>query len=652
MMEARGGEYGEELRIAGRLGAGPAMDVAVEGARAYVIGRGTLYVSDISDPGAPRIVGRLAGLGNTRQIVVRRGVAYITSREDGLFIVDVARPEQPRLLCHYDTIELATGVALSGNVLFVACRTYGVEIVDATDPQRPAHLSTVRTGEAQSVTARDGFLYAGVWGTSELVIVDVRNPRRPAIVARAPLDGFGDGVDVRGKFCYVATGHHSRAMPRKAPGDAGYGRGHGLEIFDISNPAAPVFLSRVKMPSFYSLGMDMWSVTVSGRYAFVADTFNGVFVVDVSNSKKPSFVAHKKLDRVEGRGEDFVGGLAVGRDCIYAAGGYSDLHVLEARDLAAPPELATDKAPVIPPFEPKTDPRFDVYRPDGQVYAVAVVDDTALVAAGGSGLHIVQLGPELKKLGEYATKGFAMDVKVLDDRVYVAEGTGGLSIWRREGQSQLVEIGRYRAEGATIKQVVVPPPGKYALLGVGANILQVVDVSAPSDVRCILRDSRLGLLYGDQIADGLLEGRYACAFWHVSGLYWYDLYGGPRPVYTGDNYGHRFDAQNGVALLAREALVVWRGKYFLLDRKETRPPEALPQYGVEGCDLSGKPCVFGDRLHLSNRFTGKVTVLDIADIRKPRLLASYELEGNPGRVGMHKGVVVIPAGYQGLLVCK
>jgi hypothetical protein len=187
---------------------------------------------------------------------------------------------------------------------------------------------------------------------------------------------------------------------------------------------------------------------------------------------------------------------------------------------------------------------------------------------------------------------------------------------------------------------------------VGANILQVVDVSAPSDVRCILRDSRLGLLYGDQIADGLLEGRYACAFWHVSGLYWYDLYGGPRPVYTGDNYGHRFDAQNGVALLAREALVVWRGKYFLLDRKETRPPEALPQYGVEGCDLSGKPCVFGDRLHLSNRFTGKVTVLDIADIRKPRLLASYELEGNPGRVGMHKGVVVIPAGYQGLLVCK
>ena len=58
------------------------------------------------------MLGQLGGLGNTRQVVVSRNVAYVTAREDGLFVVDVAQPTQPKLLCHYDPIELATGVAI------------------------------------------------------------------------------------------------------------------------------------------------------------------------------------------------------------------------------------------------------------------------------------------------------------------------------------------------------------------------------------------------------------------------------------------------------------------------------------------------------------------------------------------------------------
>ncbi|MBM4087475.1 MAG: hypothetical protein FJ272_21995, partial [Planctomycetes bacterium] len=327
--------------------------------------------------------------------------------------------------------------------------------------------------------------------------------------------------------------------------------------------------------------------------------------------------------------------------------GYSDLHVVAAAGLATPPTPEPDHPPVIPPREPQPKGRFGVYQPDGQVYAVAFAGDTALVAAGSAGLHVVQLWPEIKKLAEHPTEGFCMDVKVLGDRAYVAEGKGGLSIWAPQ---PLARLGRYRADAATVKQVVIPPPAKYALLHVGQNALHIVDVSDPSDVTCVLKDSRLGLLYGDQIADGLLEGRYACVFWHATGAYWYDLYGGPKPVYSGDSHGHRLDAQNGMAFLEHEALMTHRGKYFLLRRDERRPPDELPQFGVEGHNLSGKPCRFGNRLYIANRFTGRVTVLDIADIKKPKLLDSFELEGNPGRIVVHKGAVIIPAGYQGLLV--
>ncbi len=116
-------DFGRKLTIVRSLGLGGSMDAAVDGDTLYVVGRGNLHAADVSDPAAPRIVGRLTGLDNTRQIEVRRGVAYVTAREDGLFVVDVASPHAPALLSHYDTIELATGIALSGDVALVACRT-------------------------------------------------------------------------------------------------------------------------------------------------------------------------------------------------------------------------------------------------------------------------------------------------------------------------------------------------------------------------------------------------------------------------------------------------------------------------------------------------------------------------------------------------
>ena len=65
------------------------MDVVVIDHLAYAIGRGALHVVDISTPTEPKVLGKLGGLGEVRQLVVSDGVAYIGSRHDGLFIVEV-----------------------------------------------------------------------------------------------------------------------------------------------------------------------------------------------------------------------------------------------------------------------------------------------------------------------------------------------------------------------------------------------------------------------------------------------------------------------------------------------------------------------------------------------------------------------------------
>lgn len=634
------------LPIVGSLGTGPAMDVAVEGNRAFVIGRGKLHVVDISEPAKPSVLGSIDGLGNTRQIVVSKGLAYVSARESGLFIVDT-RTSPPTLIAHYDSIELATGVAVAGDVLFIAQRHYGVELVDVSDPRRPRHLSTVRTGEAQSIAYHDGMLYTGVWGTSEIVTVDVRDPRNPRIVSKVPLDGYGDGVAVHGGRLFAATGHHSRAAHAK-PDDPGFGSGHGLEVFSLADPAQPQFLGRTKFPRFYDLGFDMWDVQVVGTTAFVADTHNGMFVVDVSDPSRPVVVARAELPRPtpQAKHADFVGGFGLVRDYIYAAGGATDLHIIDARGLAHPVSADAGKPPVISPVARPQDDH--AYVPDGQVHAVAVRGDVAVAACGNAGIHVLQTGGRLRALHVQPTKGTVTDVCLRNDILFAAEAAAGLSIWRLGENGQLVEIGRYHAQGRPIRYVVVPESSRYALLQVGSATLQIVDISDVSQPRLALEDKRLGLLYGHQLCDQLLAGRYAAIFWHVSGPHWYDL-GGSQPTYVANRPQGQCDPLGGLAMLGEYVVTARGGGLVRFDQTEERSLDALPISRAPGVRLSGKPTVSGSRIAVTDRAWGQVVVVDAADFAHLKVVERFTLEGNPGRVVFTNGQMLIPAGYQGLI---
>ncbi len=643
--------------IVAKADIGPAMDVATWNKRAFVIGRGKLSILDISDPRKPRLLGELSGLGHVRQIIVQDEIAYITSREDGLFLVDVKQPDKPRLLSHYDTIEFATGVTISGDVLFVACRHYGVELIDVSQPEHPKHLSTVRTGEAQSVMARGPWLYVGVWATSEVVTVDVSQPRHPRITARVELDGYGDGVDVHGRYLFAATGHHSRAAHRSED-DPGFGFGHGLEILDLANPARPRFLSRVKFPRLYHIGHDMWSVTVSGRHAVVGDTHNGLFVIDVSRPRHPQIIGRRTLPYVKKYDmADYVGGLALADGAIYAAGGTTDLYILDAPGISPPTPDTSAEPPSIPARQPRMtlDERFQAYRPDGQVHAVDFHGDWAVTACGSAGVHVVEIFPSPRPISTFATQDFATDVATSPSRkhVLIAAGKKGLLICAMSDRGTLSLLGNYRVPGQAVRQVEAVSTGKkdYALLQVGANNLHIVDITQPDLPKQILNDSRPGLLYGDQLMRGLVEDRYACAFWHVSGLHWYDMQGDSAPRYSGDNLPLRIGAANGLAAYQNQTLATLRGGYVLINRHERRPLAELPVRRIESLHQPlGKPTLAGDYLYLANRAAGTVTILNVADIDKPILIDQFQTPGNPGSLRVHAGTLAIPDGYSGLLL--
>lgn len=639
--------------------AGPSHDAAVAGTLLVAVGDGVLTTLDIAEPLAPKRLGSLAGLGAVRQVVLADGIAYIAAREDGLILVDVRVPAAPRLISRYDTLEKATGIAVAGNLCFVACRYYGVEVIDVGDPAHPRHLSTAfPTLEAQSVAWSDGRLYAGIWADRLVAIADVSDPRHPHEIGRAELDGYGDGVAVHDGILYAATGHHARAFTgghweQQRAGEPGWGAGHGLELWDVHDPAHPRLLARHKTRPFYVGVPDMWSVEVHGSNAYLTDTLNGVEVVDVATPSAPRTIARAVLP-----GGAAAGGLAVGSGALYVAGLTTGLQTIAADGIARPVDQ-----PATPPTAIAADPRpvitrsdgWWTVRPGGQVREAAAIGSGRLaIAAGDAGVHLLAVGPDPVLAATLPTRGPARSVSAHGGLLAVAEGWGGLSTWRVT-PAGAEPVGRWDAAGEAVLQVVVPPPGRWAVVEKGIKTLAVLDLADPAHPVEVGAWTGPGIFYGPQIAPPAIAGRWLAWWWHTGGPYWLDLDAPGHPAPARPIAGNLHSGVSGAAPAGEALLVMCRDGLVELDPADpaeisTRPVARLAANRFGHKTMNGLATAIGDLLVVSNAAWSMVRVVDIADRRAPRLLDVIRTPGNPGRALSADGLIIVPDGYEGVRI--
>ena len=69
--------------------------------------------------------------------------------------------------------------------------------------------------------------------------------------------------------------------------DEGYGKGHGVEIHDVSDPASPRCVRRLKSPPSFVNSPDTWRVIVHDGLLVHADAENGVFIYDAGDPADP-----------------------------------------------------------------------------------------------------------------------------------------------------------------------------------------------------------------------------------------------------------------------------------------------------------------------------------------------------------------------------
>ncbi len=161
---------GERLVLRGvATGLSNAWGVALAGSVVVVAdGAGGLATVDVSDPDAPKVLGRIETGGAAQSVEVRDGLAYVAASAGGLVIVDVSDPTAPKVLSRSPTSGTALQVALGKGHAFVA-NWNDTRVFDIANAAAPRLVATERiaTGSAFSrvlgIGAAGDFAFLGEW---------------------------------------------------------------------------------------------------------------------------------------------------------------------------------------------------------------------------------------------------------------------------------------------------------------------------------------------------------------------------------------------------------------------------------------------------------------------------------------------------------
>jgi len=292
--------------------------VVISGQYAYIAAGSRSHIVDITNPAAPKYVGRIAAYGGYHQYLnVRSGYAYVCNFDAGLAVVNIANPAAP-----VNVVALPTGfrtarIVFDGNYGYVAVGDTGMVVYNLTNPAAPTVASKIKTqGRAASVYY--GAVTIGGNPTGH-IFVSNRNPA-PGVSAINVANPAAPTTSSFLAALAAPTGTAYTPFYLNGKVFVAYGTA-GLRIIDVSVPANATLLSTA------NLGGDSRAVVASGNYAYVAARDSGVYVVDVTNPALPKKIKTIKTARARG--------IAIAGTKVYVAASDSGMGVIDITNPAA-----------------------------------------------------------------------------------------------------------------------------------------------------------------------------------------------------------------------------------------------------------------------------------------------------------------------------
>ena len=270
---------------------------------------------------------------------------------------------------------------------------------------------------------------------------------------------------------------------------------NGLRIIDITDPTNPT------EGGYYDTGGSAEGVAVSGNYAYVADCWEGLRIIDISDPTNPIESGYYDT------GSDAFG-VAVSGNYAYVADHIDGLRIIDISDPTNPTESG-------------------YYDTGSDAYGVAVNGNHAYVADWGDGLRIIDITDPTNptESGYYDTGSYAWGVAVSGNYAYVADWGDGLRIIDITDPTNPTESGYYDT-GGSAKGVAVS--GNYAYVADEGDGLRIIDISDPtSPTESGYYDT------GGQARCVSVSGNYAYVADGFAGLRIIDVSDTSNPIETG-----------------------------------------------------------------------------------------------------------------------
>ena len=467
------------------VGAVPTQDaraVAVFGNYVYVAdGARGLKILDIDSPTHTVEVGSrkttfaqsvVIGAGDSNTLF-----AYVADGAYGLKTIDVTNPKSPERVASIPTqnaFDLALSTIKGRRYLFLADGEGGVKIFDPTSKE-PVLVGEIEISDARAISVVDGTAYIAD-RTEGLLIFDVSFPENPRQIGRYAVENAVD-VTATSEFAYVADG-------------AG-----NLLILDTSISGLPVLYEDVSVGKVnnvvvkgshvytsYEDGIYVLNTYTKGTSIEVASALTdgnayGVSVAEAANGKTYAYVADHRgglkiyditkpseLNEASLAGflqTEYARDVTVSGDLAFVADGPGGLKIVDISP-------AWDNDPATPPVE------LAAWDTDGNTRSLFYENGNVFIADGNRGIKVIDVRvPKQPTQLTFLQTEYAVDIQVADSLIYLADGDGGLGIYRFEN-NRLVSV----SETVEMNTRGVALRGDFAYV-VGSSGLMIYDISRP-----------------------------------------------------------------------------------------------------------------------------------------------------------------------------
>jgi len=601
----------QRIDLVGQIG-GSTKAVIVQGDYAYLGVGPRIVVLDITDPTNPTYAGQSPVLSGTISAIDVAGNYIYVIYSGNLHVLDISDPSQPVEVAAYNTPGRARGIRVDGNYAYVA----------------------------------DGTVYEnGESVSSGLHIIDISDPTQPAEVGNCATVGSAADVDVQGAYAYV--------------GDTGIWNGSemvggGFRVIDVSDKSNPTRIANID-------NMEPQAVDVSGDYAYTANSYDGMKIIDISTPQTPSLVGTYNPGGLD------VYDIDIENTIAYIAGGWRGLFVVDVSAPANPVELSSLQL-------------------TGSSQGIFIVNTYAYIAAEyGTGLQIVDVSqPNIPtEQGAYKTKGDASDLDLKNNMTYIATGSSALHIVDVTQPTTPLDSGYTSFGDDRFMDDSITVLDNYAYIAYQGEGLQIIDVSNPNTPVLEAFYDSPGNAYGVAVA-----GNYAYLADGDQGLRIIDVSTPSNPVEAGyidtpgsaidvavsgnlayvadDNEGLRIvdistpsspneisslatdSPARAVSLMGDHAYIAEFGGLGIVDVSDPATPSQVSYLGISGytTDVS----LSGDYAFTASGQGGGVHMINISNPATPNDVASYYTPGSCKRIKARNNLLYVADGPGGLLI--